>query len=446
MTHKNIGQLAFLLLLLLLSFASLQAQKKYKYKQFEQNKTCRQCHIDFYYQYNQAMMSKAYVHHWDEIEYFKLALPHAKIDENMADNQRNCNGCHSPMAYLTGDIPGAPVEANTRINESVTCDVCHLIQGFKGDVPFNFNYIIEPGKTKYGPRSGLKSPHHNTEYNGFIKTAEFCGICHNEKNSFGSWVKSTQLEWKEGPYGEQGVVCQQCHMTYAPGVNAKMGEKHDDIAQHLFHGAHVEAKLRGVIEMRMHADTDEAEPEDVVTISVVLHNAKAGHKVPTGSAEERELWLHVEAVDADGKVYHLPVDKKGFDGEEYTIAADVLAYQDMGPVRGIPDFNGIQRDAVPFGDRIFRLPYLDPQGRMTIMQWNTKSFGPDYRIGPRESKIETFTWTLPEDIAIGKLTVKASLNYRKLVKSVADFLEVPEDETEVILINSSATSFEVVDF
>ncbi|MCK7517300.1 MAG: hypothetical protein MZV64_06030 [Ignavibacteriales bacterium] len=38
------------------------------------------CHTDFYQQWKQAMMSQAYTHHWDEIEYFKLAVPHAEKD------------------------------------------------------------------------------------------------------------------------------------------------------------------------------------------------------------------------------------------------------------------------------------------------------------------------------------------------------------------------------
>jgi len=40
------------------------------------------------------------------------------------------------------------------------------------------------------------------------------------------------------------------------------------------------------------------------------------------------------------------------------------------------------------GHRIFRMPYFDPEGRMTIMQWNTAKQGVDYRIGPRETKVE----------------------------------------------------------
>ncbi|HHM24354.1 MAG TPA: hypothetical protein ENJ23_04855 [Bacteroidetes bacterium] len=351
------------------------------------------------------------------------------------------------MAFVSGDVPPKPPAENTRANESVTCDVCHTIQGFSGEVPFNANYILKPGKTKYGPRPGVKSPHHNTEYSDFIQTAEFCGICHNEKSPYGAWVKATQLEWKEGPYARQGVVCQDCHMPAAPGANSKMGKIHPDVHQHLFHGAHDPGKLRGVIEMRMYPNEDEVEPGETVVISVVLHNAKAGHKVPTGSAEERELWLHVEAIDAGGKHYHLPVDRKGFDGEEFTIASDTaLAYQDMGPVLGLSQFAGIKRDSAPAGDRIFRLPYLDPQGRMTIMQWNTKSFGPDYRIGPRETKVETFTWEVPEEIAVGRVRIQATLNYRKLVKTVAEFLGVPEEESKPVLVNTAETWIDVVDY
>ncbi len=88
--------------------------------------------------------------------------------------------------------------------------------------------------------------------------------------------------------------------------------------------------------------------------------------------------------------------------------------------------------------------YFDEQGRMTIMQWNTASLGVDYRIGPRETKIETFTWTLPGDIPEGEVTVTAQLWYRRLVKSVADYLSVPEDETEAVLVNETTTQFSVV--
>jgi len=87
----------------------------------------------------------------------------------------------------------------------------------------------------------------------------------------------------------------------------------------------------------------------------------------------------------------------------------------------------------------------DPQGRMTIQQWNTKSQGVDYRLGPKETKIETCTFALPDSIPAGPLTVKATLYYQRLVKPVADFLGVPADETEPIEVNRHQTTINVVD-
>ncbi len=417
----------------------------FTYDDFEKPEYCgTSCHTDFYQQWKQAMMSQAYTHHWDEIEYFKLAVPHAERDEKVAEVKEGCNGCHTPIAYISGDNPPPFPSENSRANESVSCDVCHTITGFAGEVPYNFNYIMSPGKTKYSSRKGdIDSPAHQIVRSDFHKTTEFCGICHNEKSPYDIWVKSTQLEWKEGPYAEENVRCQDCHMTNAETKSATMGITYPDTKLHLFHGAHDPGKVKGTIEVRIHPDIREVEPGDVVKLTVALFNQKTGHKFPTGSVEDRIVWLHVEAKDSEGNIFHLPVDKKGFEGEEYTIAADVLAYQDMGIPLDLPDFKGVQRDAIPFGNRIFRMPYFDPQGRMTIQQWNTASLGVDYRFAPRETKIETFTFNLPYEIAEGKVTVTATINYQKLVTSVGEFLEVPDEEMEIIKVGEHSTEFTV---
>lgn len=451
---KISGFFLFLLLSVILLFFGSSLNNKlpqddpkgaYKYEKFKKPRYCGSCHIDFYMQWDQSMMSDAYTHHWDEIEYFKLSVPHSEKAEIMKGVHEGCNGCHAPLAYLAGDMPPPVPARNSRANESVSCEVCHLIKAYSGDVPFNHNYIIQPGETKFNSRIGkAESPDHVIQKSDLHGTAEFCGICHNEKNPFGLWVKSTHLELKEGPYYAQGVVCQDCHMTKGSIKTAIMGAPYDDAKLHLFHGAHDEGKLKGVIEIRIIPDIPEVVPGEPVKFTVALFNQKTGHKFPTGSVEDRILWLHLEAKDAAGKVYHLPVDKKGFPGEEFTIGSDVLAYQDMGIPLGIDNFRGVKREDVPVGDRIFRMPYLDPEGRMTIMQWNTASFGPDYRIGPRETKVETYTFNVPYDIKPGKLTVHAVLNYQLLVKPVGDFLQVPEEETNTVIINEQTTELTVL--
>lgn len=416
----------------------------YPYERFERPEACASCHGDIARQHEQAMMSQAFVHHWDEIEYFELAVPHAEKDPKVAGVKAGCNGCHAPFALMAGEIPPRRPEAGTRANEAVSCDLCHTVTGFRGEVPFNFNFVVEPGRVKRGPRPGLESPHHDTVESAFHRTAELCGTCHNEQSPYGAWVKATHLEWRDGPHGRAGIVCQDCHMPPAAGRSARMGEELPDVRQHLFHGAHDPGKLAGVVEVRIHPELRETLPGDRVKLTAVVVNAKAGHPVPTGSAEERVLWLHVEAVAPDGTTYPLPVDRKGFEGEDYTIASDALAYQDIGDIKGLEGFAGLPRDGeVPAGDRIFRMPYLDPQGRMTTAQWNTASFGPDYRLAPLEARSETYTWTVP-DLPAGEVQVVATVWYSRLVSSVAEYLGVPREESEPVQVGRHVTTLEIL--
>ena len=420
-------------------------QGAYPYDSFERPQACATCHVDIARQHEQAMMSQAFTHAWDEIEYFELAVPHAAKEPKVAGVKAGCNGCHAPFAFMAGEIPPQRPSAGTRANEAVSCDLCHTMVGFEGDTPYNFNFILDPGRTKRGPRPGLESPHHATVDSAFHKTAELCGTCHNEKSPYGIWVKSTYLEWKDGPHGKAGIVCQDCHMPPAAGRSARMGSELPDVRQHLFHGAHDPGKLAGVIEVRIHPDLREVEPGDKVKLTATVVNAKAGHKVPSGSVEDRMLWLHVEAQGPDGKVYALPVDPKGFEGEEYTIASDsAMAYQDIGDIQGVEGFPGLARDGdAPAGDRIFRLPYFDPDGRMTIAQWHTASLGTDYRLAPLEAKNETYTWTVP-DLPAGPVTVTATIWYSRLVPSVGRYMHVPEEEWRPVRINSHQTTLTVL--
>jgi nitrate/TMAO reductase-like tetraheme cytochrome c subunit len=418
------------------------------YDRFETDQVCAECHVDITRQHHQAMMSQSFVHHWDEIEYFELALPHALKLEKVAGVKAGCNGCHAPLAFLAGDIPPKRPAEGTRANEGVSCDLCHSIVGHEGEIPYNFNFVVAPGEAKQGVRSGTESPHHGIAVNPYLKTAEYCGTCHNEKDPYDQWVKGTHLEWKDSPQARAGIVCQDCHMPPAAGNSAPDagGADHRDVRQHLFHGAHDPGKLAGAVEVRIHPSLREAAPGATVVLTATVVNAKAGHMIPSGSAEERVVWLHVEAEDAAGAVHHLRVDTTGFEGEELTIgSATALAYQDIGEIRGLEGFVGLKRDGqVPAGDRIYRLPYLDPQGRMTIAQWHTAGFGPDYRLAPLAARNETFTWTLPEKLPPGPVTVTATVWYSRLVSSVAEFLKVPDEEVEAVKMGEHVTRFTVV--
>ena len=57
---------------------------------------------------------------------------------------------------------------------------------------------------------------------------------------------------------------------------------------------------------------------------------------------------------------------------------------------------------------------------------------------------EKFTFKIPFDAAPGQMQVKAVLNYQLLVKPVADFLKVPEDESEIKLVNEHSTVVQIL--
>ena len=417
-----------------------------KYDDFKKPKNCGMCHRGIYKEWRQSLMSKSYTHEWDQVEYFKLALPHSRKLEKVSGVKGGCIACHSPLAFLSGDIPPKPADQNTRANEGVSCEVCHNITGTSQKVPFNFSYEIKPGKVKRGPRKDAVSPYHKTEYSAFHKSAEMCATCHDEQSPYGAWVKATYREWKEGPYAGEGTVCQDCHMPKSPGKSAGGGKERKDIAHHTFLGSHSAIQLKGAVDVTLAGSEKTASPGSTLKFQAKLFNGKAGHYIPSGSTEERMLWLEVWAQDSSGKKYPIPVTKKGFKGEEYTIAdSSAMTYQAIGEIMEIKGFKGLKRDGdVPDGARIFRHPFFDPKGRMTICQWYTKDNTlVDYRIKPRETKIEDYSWSVPADLPKGKLTINASLYYSEIPSSVGKFFKLPESEYSPIPVNKAEMVIEV---
>ena len=235
-------------------------------------------------------------------------------------------------------------------------------------------------------------------------------------------------------------------MYYAPGKSARTGKQRDDIAHHVFHGPHFDNKLSGSVDLALYAKKREVVPGAQVQIRAELFNGKVGHYIPSGSSEERMLWLEVKASDGKGHTFHLPVDKKGFPGEEFTIAdSKAIAYQAMGEIMEVAGYKGTSRDGnVPDGARIFRRPFFDPQGRMTICQWYTaKNTDIDYRIGPLETKLETYSWTVPKDFAAESVTITAILHYSLVPSSVGELIALPAYAYEPRVVNTTSLVLQV---
>jgi hypothetical protein len=80
---------------------------------------------------------------------------------------------------------------------------------------------------------------------------------------------------------------------------------------------------------------------------------------------------------------------------------------------------------------------------MTIAQWNTAAFGPDYRLEPLQAVNENYTWALPGDVAPGPVTVTATVWYSKVGSSVAEFLKIPAEEAAPVKVSDHSVTIEV---
>ena len=402
-------------------------QGAHAYSDFEASDYCAACHREISAQYRQSAMALAQVLPWDQAEYFKLALPHTAMEEKVTPVKAGCINCHAPLAFLADDIPPPEAGKADPKADGVSCDMCHSIIGFEGDAPSNGNFAASPGKVKSGPRKDSKPMGHEVRQSDLFKKSELCGICHDETSPWGAWVKETHREWSKGPYAKAGIQCMSCHMPPAAGKAAATAEERPDVAQHIFQGAYSPNMLSGAATVFIHPLDKEIRAGQPYEFFVTVVNSRAGHDIPTGSAEERQLWLRLEARDVNGKTWHIPANLAAGDTPEksYSVTTNKPAYFDLGKIMGIKDFKGIQRDALPEGDRLFRKVFLNPEGQETTAQWytvNTDIF--DNRLKPLEAVVEKYVWTAPTELTKGNVEISAVLNYRRLPQSVADLVEI----------------------
>ena len=373
--------------------------------QFERDGKCGGCHGIIHSEWEGGMHSLA------EIDPFYKKEAEMASAETDGALDTYCARCHTPIGVVSGELP--PVDGS-KLSEiakrGVQCDFCHTVSGSAGIG--NAKFILTPGETKWGPFSDSVSPYHWTEYSDLHTKAEFCGMCHNVNHPTNDLpLEATYTEWKEGPYSEEGVQCQDCHMTPGitkfeanPGKAASMGPRRDHLYTHYAVGGN--AFITDILGDTTHRDMAierlqsaatlvvdaprSAEAGDTVTIDVSITNSGAGHMLPTGLTEMRQMWLDVTATDGDGNQLY----RSGALDEDGKIDVAVVVYH---TVLG------------------------DADGNATSKMWLAESILSDHRIAPRETAVEEHTFTIPEG-AKDPVTISAKLQYRSAPQAIIDYL------------------------
>lgn len=405
---------------------------------------------------------------------------------------RYCAGCHDPISLFAGakDIHTLDLSA-PGMQEGVSCAACHSIS--EVDERGNADYVLTPPNeylwtANEGPRKAVSDfliraypRQHLADYDrNILRTPEFCGTCHKQfipeaLNRFGMSPGQNQYdEWKESHWNSDDVTtdlsCRDCHMRLVPdSADPGRGEGGDDrrtpdddahrhhgtIATNMFmpellklpnweeqvaltvewiQGQTVIPEIADVWPEGPVASVEilappSVEPGAEIALRAIVTNRKAGHNFTTGPLDFMQSWIHLRAVDADGR---LVAEYGALDPDtRYVLDGDGRPHEIGNPRdEGTLMLEGMPLDE--FGDKLLEHEL-----------WR-KAGGVGQRvIFPRYTDTQVYRFEIPSD-ARGPITITADLNFRRYRQ---DFLDrvVPgmEDEWGVrqrVVTHNSATA------
>ena len=417
--------------------------------QLSKPSTCGGCHSDIYSQWKGSVHANAFK---DPIfqKATKLFLSQSQT-EGQLEEARSCVRCHIPLGHLSKEIETTDVEYSSvtlDTRSGIFCDFCHSVKACAGIG--NGSFIVDTGlgaddkRVKWGPRDDALTPDfHNTTYSELHTKSEICGMCHDVTHTMnGLPLERTYTEWREGPYNtgdpQTTVYCQDCHMRQLPGkpatgsterpdnpgTSAFGGKQRDHVYTHYHIGGN--AALPTLFEEEEHAEmaaerlqncaTVEIIPPDELmilrsaTFQVKVSNTGAGHYIPTGLSEIRQVWLEVVVKDTFGRTL--------FES-------------------GSVDDNG----NIDSESRMFHIELGDKDGNPTANVAMAEHIISDHRIPPKGHVVENYSFFVPLRGTLG-YTIEAKLRYRSASQSLIDSLLGEETITLPIIDMASATTEE----
>ena len=391
---------------------------------------CSGCHDKISKEFLQSMHSQSFINPVFQAQFFDEVVPLADQSENFFSDARKCIACHAPVAFLKTKGVHLDREQKDPRNSGVICDFCHSISDFADEKPSNGNYIATPGKHKLGPFKCKTHWHH--VYSELQTKSEFCAICHNQYNSYGLEIKSTYTEWLNSKYAEEGIQCQDCHMnvlgfltggkpTHASGKatqdNLTYPPDRSKLYTHRFPGAYSKSQISGAITLGIEFERKHEFPGNKIKIEIHVDNSRTGHKMPSGSADLRLLWLTVDAIVGD-KVIPIPATSKS-KVDDYDVSG-------LGPF----DQEFISAD-IPKGNRVYRAIYLDKKGKQTLSSYEAVKIIFDNRLEAAEIRKEIYNFVIPKDLR-GNVVLVAELQYLPYPSSFSNQFSLPSPEAVVI--------------
>jgi hypothetical protein len=416
-----IGKSILIVLSLLLIYPAFLSANPFQISQFISPETCGECHSDIFNQWQNSMHSLAQKDpvYLSVSTYIRKGL----TDQNEIAEAESCVKCHVPVGVVTG-YPKKVSDDKKKIpaiaNHGIQCDYCH--SATSATKMYNNGLQLSPGNgeedpgIKRGPFKDSESDYHETAFSKFHTGSEICGTCHNVKHvAYMTDLETTYEEWEKGPYNhkdpDKRITCQGCHMYQRPGlpatgstkrpknkgVAADDGPERAHIFTHYFIGGNRfvpglfddKTKQKMADERLKHAASLSIDTGRIKDgkLEIVITNTGAGHYLPTGLTDTRQMWLEIEIRDEQQKKILYSSGK-----------LDKNRYLQVGGV-------------------IYHTVFGDGKGNRVLNIAKAKEIISDKRIPPLKSVTETIPlpsgeWT--------KLFVQVKLLYRSAPQKIVD--------------------------
>lgn len=290
--------------------------------QLKDPETCKRCHPKHYDEWAGSM------HAYAAIDPVFIAMNQRGQRETGGELGKFCVQCHAPMAVREGlTTDGLNLEQLPKWSKGVTCYFCHNAVDVGAD-HFNASLTLANDDVMRGGIADAVEPGvHGVAKTAFhdrarMESSLLCGSCHDVVNGHGIHLERTLAEYKmssssiERSGKEGGLSCQACHMpstetakvataTYVelaprplhahrfPAVDIALT---DDFPGQDAHRLATECALADAARI-LRVSTDGV--PGAITVEI---ETDAGHRTPSGAAQDRRLWLELTAFDAQGNV------------------------------------------------------------------------------------------------------------------------------------------------
>ncbi len=232
----------------------------YSPKSFLTAEYCGHCHKESYHQWRQSAHGNSFRAPW------YIRNVDMLINEKGVQYSRHCEGCHNPVALLSGDLSQGMPRKRPFANEGVTCMTCHAMVSTTtmgtGSYVMGIPAVMvdENGKpiTTPVPDSEILAHldrHSEAVMRPLLRTSEFCAACHKaalpKTMDNYKWLRAFTVydEWQKTSFGKESPLpfyrkdtvstCQTCHMKSEPlpAGSTDYGDTAGMLASHRWLGA-----------------------------------------------------------------------------------------------------------------------------------------------------------------------------------------------------------------